>query len=78
MAVNEPVNCPNCGTEHDAMPDDMRARYENVPGAPSPAEANVLNKIKKVGFVCTNCGQKFSHTRIVDPPGPDPDTAPRG
>lgn len=79
MAINEPVNCPECATELDAMPDDLKAHYENVPGAPSPAEANVLNQIKIVHMVCTNeaCKHKFVHRRIALPDPTNPDTAPR-
>jgi hypothetical protein len=61
------------------MPDAAKTAYENVPGAPSPEEANVLNKIIKVGFTCTNCGQKFTHRRLPagDETQGDPDSAPR-
>jgi hypothetical protein len=53
MAINEPVDCPHCGTTCDAMPDEKKARFENVPGA-LPGLENILNNIRTVRVVCTN------------------------
>jgi predicted RNA-binding Zn-ribbon protein involved in translation (DUF1610 family) len=63
MAMNEPVNCPNCATENDAMPDDKKTQYQNTP-TPDGGTIDMLPQVRVVGFVCSNCGQKITYQRL--------------
>jgi len=78
MAINEPVTCPNCATENDAMPDDKKSQYQNTP-VPGGGTIDMLDQVRVVGFLCSSCGQKITHQRL--PPVdeiPEADTMPKG
>ena len=68
--MNEPVDCPECSTTNEAMPDAKKTKFENTPyptgPSGSPQTINVLDQIRSVKMTCTNCEHKWRHVRVSD------------